>query len=101
MITGNEGAEPLDGYRVIAPSGRLVGEVAGVSETAIVVQIRRLGRTLYRPLPREFALVWQHNRTVVAQISPRELRGAPSVWAHQPVDEARVAAFYRARPPLG
>ena len=91
----------MDGYRVIAPSGRLIGEVAGVSATAIVVQIQRLGRTLFRPLPREFALVWQHNRTVVAQISARELRGAPAVSAHQPVDEARVAAFYRGRPPIG
>jgi len=71
VITDNAEAEPLDGYRVIAPNGRVIGEVAGVSATAIVVQIRRLGRRIYRPLPRELALVWQHNRTVVAQRSAR------------------------------
>ena len=83
MIMNNDRFEALDGYRVITPGGKLIGEVARVSETAIIVHLRRLGRSIYRPLPREFALVWQHNRTVIAQISPRELRAALSVERNQ------------------
>lgn len=79
MISDNDGVEALDGYRVITPSGKLIGDVARASETEIIVRLRRLGRTIHRPLPREFAIVWHPNRTVVAQISQRELRGAPTV----------------------
>ena len=92
-------AEPLDGFKVITPTGKVIGEVAGVSDSAIVVRMRRLGRVIYRPLPRELALVWGHNRTVVAQLSARELRGAPRLGPDTPVDETSVTAFWRARPP--
>lgn len=76
MIANNDRFDALDGYRVITPSGKLIGEVASVTETAIIVHLRSLGRSIYRPLPRELALVWKYNRTVIAQISPRELRAA-------------------------
>ena len=84
--------EPFDGFRVISPSGKVIGEVAGVLDTAIVVQMRRLGRPIYRALPRDHALVWEHNRTVVAQLSARELRAAPPLRPDEPVDETSLAA---------
>lgn len=84
MNGADNGVEPRDGFRVISPSGKVIGEVAGVLETAIVVEMRRLGRSIYRPLPRDYALVWEHNRTVVAQMSARELRAAPSLRPHSP-----------------
>jgi hypothetical protein len=99
-MTGDDnGVEPLDGFRVISPSGKVIGEVAGVLDTAIVVQMRRLGRSIYRPLPRDQALVWEHNRTVVAQLSARELRAAPSLRPDLPIDESSLPAPWRARPP--
>jgi len=74
----NGGVEALDGYRVITPSGKLIGEVVRASETEMVVRMRRLGRSIYRPLAQEFAIVSHRNRTVVLQISRRDLRGAPN-----------------------
>lgn len=71
--------DPVDGFLVVSPSGRKSGVVVGVTEDAVVVRMRRLGRSVYRPLPRECALVWERNRTVVAQLSARELRGAPAL----------------------
>jgi hypothetical protein len=94
------GIEPLDGFRVISPSGKLIGEVAGVLDNAIVVQMRRFGRPIFRPLPRDYALVWEHNRTVVAQLSARELRAAPSLRQDESVDTTNLDAFWRARPPV-
>jgi hypothetical protein len=72
-------AQALEGFRVIASSGRLIGRVAGDSEDVIVVTVRRWGRVTLRPLPKEYALVWTRTRTVIAQISARELRHAPPV----------------------
>ena len=79
---GNGGVEALDGYRVITPSGKLIGEVVRGSETEMVVRMRRFGRSIYRPLAQEFAIVSHRNRTVVLQISQRELRGAPTARPH-------------------
>jgi len=78
VILDNDGVEALDGYRIITPSGKLIGEVVRASETEMIVRMRRFGRSIYRPLTREFAIVSHRNRTVVAQISQRELRGAPT-----------------------
>jgi hypothetical protein len=75
---GNRGVEALGGYRVITPSGKLIGEVVRASETEMLVRMRRLGRSIYRPLAQELAIVSHRHRTVVLQISQRELRGAPT-----------------------
>lgn len=73
------GVDPADGFQVVSPNGRVIGVVAGVTDQAIVVRMRRHGKRVYRPLPRECALVWERNRTVVAQVSARELRASPAL----------------------
>jgi hypothetical protein len=84
----------LEGYRVVTPSGRLLGRVAGSTQRVIVVAMRRWGRVTLRPLPTQDALVWTRTRTVIVQVPARDLRGAPALAAAQPVDERTVARFY-------
>lgn len=79
MIGVGTSDDVLEGFDVVSASGRRIGRVAGVSETTIVIEMRRFGRTTYRPLPREFALIWTRSRTVIAQLSARELRHAPAL----------------------
>jgi hypothetical protein len=66
MSGAHNGIEPLDGFRVISPSGKVIGEVAGLLDTAIVVEVRRLGRSLYRPLPRDLAIA-EHAKSSVSR----------------------------------
>jgi hypothetical protein len=70
-------ADALIGFSVVTREGKLLGEVAGVSGDAIVVAGRRLRRRTLRLLPTEYALVWRRMRSVIAQVSERELLAAP------------------------
>jgi hypothetical protein len=84
----------IHGYRVVTSEGKLVGQVAGESEAAVVVECGSWPRKVWRALPRQFVSVDEHTSSVLIQVSSEMLAMSPKLKQGVPVDDQTVASWW-------
>jgi hypothetical protein len=84
----------IQGYRVVTLEGKTVGQVAGESGVALIVECGTWPRKVWHALPKTHASVKEEQRCVVMQVSKEILAQSPKLKRDAPVDDQAVASWW-------
>lgn len=84
----------IHGYRVVTQERKTVGQVAGESQVALVVECGTWPRKTLHALPKGYATVNEDECCVVMQVSKEFLSQSPALKQGEPVDDKAIATWW-------